>query len=154
MHFCCQMMQAYCCSLLFIAGIITIKPQSSHRLWSSCSFCHTHHCAKELRGCLESHQRWDSSKFYSLLHGYQEQWNHNRVHCGCPSPFPTGSYAAPTAVCVITMMGLGAKTGSLMIAQQHDREDTGQSESERGRQEQAVRPSMTCTVVTGHQLPI
>lgn len=63
MDLCCQMMQSYCCFLLFIAGIIAIMPQSSRGLWSNCSFCHTHYSAQgtiQLRGCLESHQRLSS----------------------------------------------------------------------------------------------
>lgn len=33
-------------------------------------------------------------------------------------------------------MGVGVKTGRLVIAQQHDREDAGQRERETGRQEE------------------
>lgn len=47
MHLSCWMMQGYCCFLLFIAGIITIMPWSSHGLWSNCSCCHTRYSAKE-----------------------------------------------------------------------------------------------------------
>lgn len=86
------------------------------------------------------------------------------MHRGCLSPFLITSYdliavwpyAAPAAVCSTTVMVVVAKPASLALVQQHHKQDIGQGESEIGRQavEEAVRPAITCTVVTGHQLPI
>jgi len=49
-----------------------------------------------------------------------------------------------------------AKPGGLALVQWYPKQDTGQDESEIGSQavEEAVKPAITCTAVTGHQLPI